>query len=431
MNYQETLQFLYAQVPVFEQVGSNAYKPGLQNISALDAYFHHPHRHFRTIHVAGTNGKGSVSHTLAATLQAAGYRVGLFTSPHLLDFSERIRVNGTPIEPDFVVRWTAEHFHNIEHIRPSFFELATMMAFCYFAELKVDVAVIEVGLGGRLDSTNIIIPELCVITNISFDHMQFLGNTLPKIAGEKAGIMKPSVPCVIGEADDEEVRQVFERHAAEVGVPLSWAEEDCEVLSAEPTPQAIRYQTRSFGTIEGELTGDCQVKNTATILRAIQLLRDRFTLSDDAVRSAFASVCERTGLMGRWQKLSESPEIYCDTGHNEACFRYLSAQLRRLIAEGRHLHIVFGMVSDKDIDAVLCQLPAAHYYITAAATKRSLPAVEMQQHMARFGLSGTCYPMVAEAVQAALCTVNTDPKALIFIGGSNFVVAEALAALRR
>jgi dihydrofolate synthase/folylpolyglutamate synthase len=440
MTYSETLQFLYAQLPVFEHVGSSAYKPGLQNVEEMDDYFGHPHRRFRTIHVAGTNGKGSVSHTLAAMLQADGHHVGLFTSPHLLDFSERIRVDGRPIAQDYVVRWTAEHYPRLAHIRPSFFELATMMAFCYFADSHVDVAVIEVGLGGRLDSTNIITPALSVITNISLDHTQFLGDTLPKIAAEKAGIMKRGVPCVVGEAGEADVRAVFERHAAEVGAPLTLAEDEPEVLSAtevfpSQTGEAIptlRYETRSYGTIEGALTGECQPHNTNTILTAVRCLPDDLRPSPAATGRGLLEVTSMTGLMGRWQRLRNAPETYCDTGHNEGCFRYIAPQLQRLIDAGRRLHVVFGMVRDKDIDAVLRLLPtAATYYITAAATPRSLPAEEMAAHMARHGLHGTVFPHVATALRAATeAALAGGPDHTVFIGGSNFVVAEAMADLK-
>jgi dihydrofolate synthase/folylpolyglutamate synthase len=431
MTYSETLQFLYAQLPVFEHVGSSAYKPGLQNVEAMDDYFGHPHRKFRTIHVAGTNGKGSVSHTLAAMLQADGHRVGLFTSPHLLDFSERIRVNGRPIEQDYVVRWTAEHYQNLAHIRPSFFELATMMAFCYFAAQQVDVAVIEVGLGGRLDSTNIITPALSIITNISLDHTQFLGDTLPKIAAEKAGIMKTDVPCVIGEAGDADVRAVFVRHAEEVGAPLTLAEDEPEVLRYQEGP-TIHYETRTFGSLEGVLTGQCQPHNTNTILTAVRCLPEGLLPSPEAVRCGLVEVTTMTGLMGRWQRLRTEPVTYCDTGHNEGCFRYIAPQLTGLLSTGHPLHVVFGMVRDKDIDAVLRLLPQeATYYITAAATPRSLPASEMATHLARYGLHGTVFPHVVDALNAATsAALAGGPLHTVFIGGSNFVVAEAMAAMK-
>lgn len=440
MNYQETLQFLYAQVPVFEHVGGNAYKPGLQNIEAMDEYFNHPHRLFKTIHVAGTNGKGSVSHTLAAMLQAEGHRVGLFTSPHLLDFSERIRVNGTPISEEFVVKWTACHFDRLKHVQPSFFELATMMAFCYFAAEQVDVAVIEVGLGGRLDSTNIITPELCVITNISLDHTQFLGATLPLIAREKAGIMKPGVPCVVGEAGEADVREVFVRHATEVGAPLTFAEDVPEVLTVDDdivTHHGMLYHTRNHGTLTGTLTGACQPKNANTILCAVDLLPEGLRVSPASVRRGMAEVTTMTGLMGRWQLLRTEPETYCDTGHNEGCFVYIEQQLKALTCkQHRKLHIVFGMMRDKDVKAVVKHLPTdATYYITAAGTPRSMSAEELAQLLSEVGITGKVYPHVTEALQAASAealrgNAAGDAVHTVFIGGSNFVVAEAMLAMK-
>lgn len=436
MNYDETLQFLYSQVPVFEHVGGSAYKPGLDNVRQMDLYFGQPHRRFKTIHVAGTNGKGSVSHTLAAILQSAGYKVGLFTSPHLLDFAERIRVDGQPIEHSYVQEWTAAHYENIRHIRPSFFELATMMGFCYFADRQVDVAVIEVGLGGRLDSTNIITPILSIITNISFDHTQFLGNTLPQIALEKAGIMKPGVPCVVGECyDNTEVRDTFIRHAQETGTPLALAEERPEMISATEQNGLFLYETESYGKLVGELTGFCQSKNTNTILAALrELEKSGMKISHAAIAKGFRHVTDITGLMGRWQKVGEQPDIYCDTGHNEGCFRYIAQQLQRLLAQNKQLHIVFGMVSDKDVDAVLRLLPkTARYYVTAAQTQRAMPPKELFAKMQALHLSGEAFPTVREALLAAQKQISLSregtAEAVIFIGGSNFIVAEALKAL--
>lgn len=436
MNYEETLQFLYSQVPVFEHVGGSAYKPGLDNVRQMDLYFGQPHRRFKTIHVAGTNGKGSVSHTLAAILQSAGYRVGLFTSPHLLDFAERIRVDGRPVEHAYVQKWVDDHYEKIRHVRPSFFELATMMGFCYFADRQVDVAVIEVGLGGRLDSTNIITPILSIITNISFDHMQFLGNTLPQIALEKAGIMKPGVPCVVGECNDNaKVRAAFVRHAQETGAPLVLAEKRPEVFRVVEQDGLLRYETRSYGELDGELTGLCQSKNTNTILAALRVLENcGMKIDRTAVAEGFRHVTTLTGLMGRWQKVGERPDIYCDTGHNEGCFRYITDQLQRLSDRNKHLHIIFGMVSDKDVDAVLRLLPTtASYYVTAAQTPRSMPPAEMYARMQAFHLSGKVFPTVREALDAARNEVQARPEgtqeAVIFIGGSNFIVAEALKAL--
>ena len=301
MDYQTTIAYLFDRLPLFQQQGAGAYKEGLQNTLALDGHFGHPHRSYPTIHVAGTNGKGSCVHTLAAVLQSAGYRVGLYTSPHLVDFRERIRINGIPVSEEFVIDFVEQHRAFFEPLHPSFFELTTAMAFLYFARQQVDVAVIEVGLGGRLDCTNIIQPDLCVITNISFDHVQFLGNTLDKIASEKAGIIKPHTPVVIGETTPE-TKPVFLQKAVSVSAPIVFAEEEHLLLEATPNPNGgYVYQTVEYSDLKGELGGLCQEKNTNTLLSAIRQLKQtgyRFTETD--VRKGFAQVCELTGLKGRW-----------------------------------------------------------------------------------------------------------------------------------
>ncbi len=373
MNYEETLHYLYNSTPLFQHVGKDAYKEGLDNTHLLDAHFGHPHRKFRTIHVAGTNGKGSCSHTLAAILQSAGYKVGLYTSPHLVDFRERIRINGETVSEQFVVDFVAEHRHLFEPLHPSFFELTTAMAFHYFAQEQVDVAIIEVGLGGRLDCTNIIRPDLCVITNISFDHVMFLGDTLAKIASEKAGIIKAGIPAVIGETTPE-TRAVFAARANEVNAPIVFAEDEQLLKSASfSTNGKHLYQTADYADLEGELGGLCQEKNTNTLLSAIRQLEQagyRFTEAD--VRQGFAHVCELTGLMGRWQKLSDSPTLVCDTGHNTGGIAYIVEQLKHQTY--RQLRIVIGMVNDKDVSGVLAMLPKdATYYFTKASVKRALP----------------------------------------------------------
>ena len=300
MDYQETLTYLYNSAPLFQQIGKDAYKEGLENTIRLDEYFGHPHQCFRTIHVAGTNGKGSCSHTLAAILQSAGYKTGLYTSPHLVDFRERIRVNGIPVSQDFVIRFVEQHRAFFEPLHPSFFELTTAMAFLYFAEQKVDVAVIEVGLGGRLDCTNIIHPDLCLITNISFDHVQFLGNTLAQIAGEKAGIIKPHTPVVIGETTPE-TKPVFLDKALSVDAPIIFAEEEHLLYNASHEANGnYLYQTADYADLKGELGGLCQEKNTNTLLSALrQLKQTSYRFSETDVRNGFAHVCELTGLQGR------------------------------------------------------------------------------------------------------------------------------------
>lgn len=410
MNYQDTLEYLYNSAPMFQQVGAGAYKEGLENTRALDAHFRHPHEHFHSLHIAGTNGKGSCSHTLAAILQSAGYRVGLYTSPHLVDFRERIRVNGQPISEDYVIRFVEEERAFFEPLSPSFFELTTAMAFKYFADEKVDVAVVEVGLGGRLDCTNIIHPDLCIITNISLDHTQFLGHTLAQIAGEKAGIIKPGIPVVIGETTPE-TRPVFYQKAQEEGAPIHWAEEEGHEND---------YPGLSF-----ELKGLYQEKNRRTLLTALPILKEiGYRLTENDIRQGFAHVVELTGLMGRWQKLQDSPTLICDTGHNTGGLAYIAQQLR---AQPCHrLHIVLGMVNDKDIRGVLALLPhEADYYFTQASVKRALPADELARLGTEAGLKGEAFANVPAAVRAA--QKRSLPEDLIFVGGSTFVVADLLS----
>ncbi|MCD8293258.1 MAG: bifunctional folylpolyglutamate synthase/dihydrofolate synthase [Prevotellaceae bacterium] len=425
MDYTDTIKYLYDSTPLFQQVGGAAYKGGLENTRALDAHFGHPHRAYRTLHVAGTNGKGSCAHTLAAILQSAGYRTGLYTSPHLVDFRERIRVDGEPVSKEYVVAFVERERAFFEPLHPSFFELTTAMAFRYFADRKVDVAVIEVGLGGRLDCTNIIRPDLCIITNISLDHTQFLGHTLAAIAAEKAGIIKPGVPVVVGETTPE-TRPVFVEKARNVGAPVYFAEEEQKV--AQEHGKTAGYAAASVKEYPGlvvELQGLCQAKNTRTILAALPLLAAAgYRVDGKAVREGFAHVCELTGLMGRWQRLRQHPAVVCDTGHNVGGIAYIARQLRQ--QQCRRLHIVFGMAADKDIPAVLALLPReADYYFTRASVKRALPEGELLALAAPFGLQGSCYPDVPAAVQAAL--QKSLPEDFIFVGGSSFVVADLLA----
>lgn len=410
MDYQETLKYLYEQVPMFQRVGGAAYKEGLDNTLTLDAHFGHPHHSFRTIHVAGTNGKGSVSHTLAAVLQSAGYKTGLYTSPHLVDFRERIRINGTPISKDYVVSFVEHERSFFEPLCPSFFELATAMAFKYFVDEQVDVAVIEVGLGGRLDCTNIITPDLSIITNISFDHVQFLGNTLAKIAGEKAGIIKKGIPVVIGETTPE-TKPVFMAKATEVGAPIYFAEEN---------------NREDYPGVEYELKGIYQEKNKRTLFTALPLLKEAgYHFDEENVREGFAHVVELTGLMGRWQKLHDHPTLVCDTGHNVGGITYVVEQLRQQSCH--QLHIVIGMVNDKDISGVLALLPKeAIYYFTQASVNRALPAKQLLHLATEAGLKGKAYASVKNAVKAAM--KESLPEDFIFVGGSNFIVADLLAS---
>lgn len=422
-SYECLIEELYNRFPAFQQVGAGAYKPGLENAEALDAYFGHPHRQYHTIHVGGTNGKGSTSHTLAAILTASGYRVGLYTSPHLADFRERIRIDGKMIPKDVVERFLREYSDDALSFRPSFFELTTFMAMQYFAQEKVDVAVIEVGLGGRLDTTNVITPDLSIITNISHDHVALLGDNLSDIAREKSGIIKEGIPVVIGEAEGD-VKEVFMQRAKEVNAPISFAQESNTMTAAEPSGSGWMYRGTIVGDVWGELGGLCQEKNAATILTAVvELRRMGYTISDEAICEGFAHVTTKTGLQGRWQKLCERPLMICDTGHNIGGMEYIARQLNSTPCHA--LHIVIGMVNDKDISGVIALLPRhAHYYFTQASVARALPAQEVAAIAAQHGLHGTTYPTVQQAITAAKDAAQDDD--FIFIGGSTFVVADAL-----
>lgn len=423
MNYAETIEYLYRAAPLFQNIGAGAYKEGLQTTEIFDQHFGHPHRRYDCIHVAGTNGKGSTSHTLAAILQATGLKVGLYTSPHLVDFRERIRVNGEPIPEERVVDFVAQERAFFEPLHPSFFELTTALAFTYFAEEQVDVAVIEVGLGGRLDCTNIITPLVSIITNISLDHTQFLGDTLSQIATEKAGIIKAGVPVVVGQVL-KETRPVFERIAQQHAAPLCFAEES-QLLDAHRTAQGEwEYATRDFGTLHGSLNGACQDQNARTVLAGLRVLPKRYQrlLSPAIVQRGFAEVIQLTGLRGRWEILSQQPLTICDTGHNLDAWRYLAPQLDAL---PKRLHIVFGASGDKDVRHILDLLPRrAHYYFTQASVQRALPVDQLAAQSAAAGLQGTIYPDVAAAIAAAQTAAL--PEDAIFIGGSSFVVADAL-----
>lgn len=428
MTYEETIQYLFNSAPLFQHVGGAAYKEGLSTTHILDAHFNHPHNQYKTIHVAGTNGKGSCAHTIAAILQHTGLKVGLYTSPHLVDFRERIRINGEMMPQQYVIDFVEEERSFFEPLHPSFFELTTALAFKYFAEQHVDVAVIEVGLGGRLDCTNIISPMLSVITNISFDHTQFLGNTLAQIASEKAGIIKHKVPVIIGECNAE-TRPVFEHKAHEVEAPILFAEDNKEVLSSEFSDlyghKLRHYTTRSFGDIYGELTGECQIKNANTILCALHSLSKIFSVTHEDITYAFEHVCEMTGLRGRWQILQEHPTIICDTGHNTGGWQYLAHQLAQIATSSNKLHIVFGMASDKDIERVMSTLPhEACYYWTKASVKRATSEQTIANIATKYDLHGKTYSNVAEAYEAAVNNASTND--YIYVGGSSFIVADLL-----
>ncbi len=429
MNYQQAIHWLYEATPMFQKIGSSAYKEGLENTFALDQRFKHPHRQYKTIHVAGTNGKGSTSHLLASVLQHAGYKTGLYTSPHLVDFRERIRINGQMIPEDFVIRFVEENMNFFESIQPSFFEVTTAMAFLFFAQEKVDVAVIETGLGGRLDCTNIITPDLSIITNISFDHTALLGNTLGKIAFEKAGIIKPGIPAVIGEKNPE-TDPVFIAKAKECCAPLYFAEEEQPVLEGtrckeQGAREGWLLKTKNYGSIEDELGGLVQEKNAATVLCSIdRLIEQGYDIPIRSVQKGFATVIETTGLQGRWQIIPSNPKIILDTGHNAGGMKYIVQQLQSM--QYNHLHFIIGMVNDKDISSVLNLLSKkATYYFTQASVARALNAHELARIAQDKGLTGLAFPTVKEAVNAA--KRNAIAEDLIFVGGSTFVVAEALA----
>ncbi|MDR0939477.1 MAG: bifunctional folylpolyglutamate synthase/dihydrofolate synthase [Mediterranea sp.] len=511
MNYQETIAYLFESAPMFQQIGGEAYKPGLATTEKLDEHFGHPHRQFKTIHVGGTNGKGSCAHSIAAVLQVAGYKVGLYTSPHLLDFRERIRVGGEMVPEQYVVDFVERNRAFFEPLRPSFFELTTAMAFRYFADQQIDVAVVEVGMGGRLDCTNIISPDLCVITNIGMDHTQYLGHTLEKIAREKAGIIKRGTPVVIGRAEGE-VRRVFEEKAKEMEAPIVFAErfkraviygefwieslpsikeklrkevEEDQVLTQDKydfvdynrnnehvidlrdlswIEELFPYLDLSVDDIEAvceklmktndtvwlgidyvatqlfffELQGYYQAENILTILTAIRELRSLgYGISRRDVLIGLANVTELTGFMGRYQILATRPLLVCDTGHNVDGMRWHKALFDQYTEDSNtELHIVLGVVDDKDVRGMLELLPKnkfgkrnrnVHYYFTQANVKRAMPAERLRLLADSSRLKGTAYPTVIEAVQAALKDCPPDEDNMIFVGGSTFVVADLLA----
>ena len=409
---------------MYQREGKAAYKANLDNTLRLDAHFGSPHRRFRTVHVAGTNGKGSVSHMLASILQEAGYRTGLYTSPHLKDFRERVRIDGEMMRREYVTEFVERNKELFAEVRPSFFEMTVAMAFKYFADEEVDIAVIEVGLGGRLDSTNIITPLVSVITNISYDHMALLGDTLEKIAGEKAGIIKPGVPAVVG-TRDAETDFVFERKARECGATLSFASDEWTV--ARHDGNTYDLERRDGWRLEGlrpELQGLYQRKNIPTVLEAVrELWRQGMEIPEEAVRRGIERVVTNTGLLGRWQTLCERPYTVCDTGHNIDGLTEIAAQLRTCRYE--RLHVVIGMVNDKDVDGALSVLPKeATYYFCKASIPRALDERALAEKGARHGLRGATYATVAEAYAAAREAAR--PEDMIYVGGSTFVVAEVV-----
>ena len=432
MNYEETLDYLFAQLPMFHRIGAAAYKANLDNTHAICEFLDHPENKFRSIHIAGTNGKGSTSHMLAAILQSAGYKTGLYTSPHLIDFRERIRINGEMISKDAVVEFVEKYKTQFEKVQPSFFEWTVGLAFDYFANEKVEIAVIETGLGGRLDSTNVITPLLSVITNISWDHANLLGDTLKKIAAEKAGIIKKEIPVVIGEVR-EETAVVFTDKAASMSAPIVFAE---VLLRAEqkestaPDRQVFSIYAGKqllFDSLEIDLAGHYQRKNILTVIESVLKLNEAgFRIEEEHIRAGLSNVRGLTGLMGRWQTISESPRIVCDVGHNEDGIREILNQLALLSYD--RLHIVFGVVNDKDVTSILKLLPVnAKYYFCKANLPRALGQEELKNQAQNFGLKGEAYDSVYDAFLAAKNAAEKSD--FVFIGGSTFVVAEILQAL--
>lgn len=426
MTYQQTLDYLYTRLPLFSRTGAAAYKKDITNTVALCEALQQPQNRFRSIHVAGTNGKGSVSHMLAAILQEAGYKTGLYTSPHLYDFRERIRINGEMIAAQFVVSFTEEVQPLIERIEPSFFELTVAMAFEWFARQQVDVAVIETGLGGRLDSTNIITPELSIITNIGWDHMNLLGNTLELIAGEKAGIIKKGIPAVIGERQDE-TTAVFEAAARSCQAPLHFAADACSISAIENREKHLQVtltstENGSSDTYLLDLTGRYQAKNLCTVCTAVDVLRKQgWKLPDTAVKTALQQVQRTTGLMGRWQVLQQNPLVVLDVAHNADGMQQVLDQIQQ--QQFNQLHIVTGMVHDKDVRSVVALLPSeARFYFTQAQIPRAMPAAELQQLAAALGRHGNTYYHVHDALNAAL--KNAQPNDMVLVCGSVFLVGE-------
>jgi dihydrofolate synthase/folylpolyglutamate synthase len=428
MTYLETLDYLYTKLPMFSRIGAVAYKKDLHNTIALCDAVGNPQTQFKTIHVGGTNGKGSTSHMLAAILQQAGYKTGLYTSPHLKDFRERIRINGNMVSKKFVSQFVQQQKGTIDSLQPSFFEVTVAMAFSYFAEQKVDIAIIEVGLGGRLDSTNIITPELSVITNISLDHTNMLGNTLPEIAFEKAGIIKPGIPAVIGERHAE-TDEVFLNKAKETNSPLTFAADELCITSFNKDEQYLSLSLQQgtsvlFDNLILDLTGTYQLKNILTVIQSVLELRKQgYNLPDKAVYKALKNVKNLTGLQGRWYTLQQSPLTICDTGHNLAGITEVIQNITH--TPHQNLHMVFGVLKDKDVSGVLALLPKkATYYFTQPQVERALPAEILAEQAAHFELQGEVYPEVKLACQAA--QAQALPGDLIFIGGSTFVVAEVI-----
>ncbi len=429
MNYQQTLDYMYSQLPMFQRIGSAAYKDNLDNTIAICKLLNNPETKFKSIHVAGTNGKGSTSHMLASILQSAGYRVGLYTSPHLKDFRERIKINGELIPENYVIDFVSTYKNDFEKIQPSFFEMTVGLAFDYFANSNIDIAVVEVGLGGRLDSTNVITPELSIITNISFDHTALLGNTLEKIAIEKAGIIKKGIPVVIGETHPE-TKSIFEtksKYASIVFADQLFETKNIHLDNKENfflEMDVFKNEAIYLEKLQSELLGKYQQKNIPTVLAAIEQLATKgFSITEQHIREGIKTVIRQTGLLGRWQILSTTPLTIADTGHNEAGIKEVLDQIQ--LTPHQQLHFVIGMVNDKDITTILKMLPKnAIYYFCKAAIPRALPAKELAEQANSIGLNGKTFNSVKEALTTA--QNSAKQKDLVFVGGSTFIVAEVV-----
>jgi dihydrofolate synthase / folylpolyglutamate synthase len=429
MTYRETIELLYNQLPVFHRIGKAAYKANLNNTIALDDYFGHPHRKYITIHIAGTNGKGSVSHMIASVLQEAGYRTALYTSPHLKDFRERIKINGEMIPENKVVEFVADNMEIINRINPSFFELSVAMAFNYFESEEVEVAVIETGLGGRLDSTNIIEPVLSVITNIGYDHMDLLGDTIEKIAVEKAGIIKKNIPVIIGETSDL-TAGIFINKAADMACEIMFADSryTCWLKEMDNTTGEREFELMNLLTgdmMKGKsaLGGDYQSKNIPVVAASVDVIGSLLKISEKEVLSGIENVKRNTGLMGRWQIIGQNPLIICDTGHNKDGLGWVMKQLEA--TKGKYLHMVIGFVKDKDLSNLLPLFPTnAKYYFTKASVPRALNEADLKEAANSYGLYGDSYDTVQKALEAAKS--NCGKEDVIFIGGSTFVVGEVI-----
>ena len=424
MTYNEAIQYLYDALPMYQRVGASAYKADLSNSHKLDTYFNIPHHLFRSVHVAGTNGKGSVSHMLASVFQHAGYKTGLYTSPHLLDFRERIKVNGRMVSKDFVTEFVKNNLSYFKHLKPSFFEITVFMAFCFFAKQKVDIAIIETGLGGRLDSTNILKPIASVITNIGLDHTNFLGNTLEKIALEKAGIIKENTPVIIGETQPE-TTPVFQSVAMKTDSKISFADFRYKVqYRMQVSDHTIEYHLTNGQTIKTDLKGSYQAKNVCTALETLDVICNILPVTRNAVEKGFENIVKTTGLLGRWQEISCNPLVICDTAHNKEGINEVVRQIQNTAY--KHLHLILGFVDDKNIEELLQLFPVhATFYLTECSVPRSTKLTVLENISTKLQLEARLFENVKDAYITAKS--NADSQDMIFIGGSTFVAADILS----